>query len=192
MGSVQSKSRATIKNMDFSFENSLVRITANRSSPEIRLAGLNVGPFEEGNDYEVYYWAALELEKGGIARLKEEDQVDSVKLNKVQWTERIQTSGQVSKLPDYVYPKLRRRLAELRKEISKDPEKIREYERFRQLTQDITNSRLRKIVSIASAPAQTENTLRNFTTEEKLLYDRLYRLINNWRKQILEYEGGAE
>jgi DNA replication initiation complex subunit (GINS family) len=98
----------------------------------------------------------------------------------------------VSKLPDYVYPKLRRRLAELRKEISKDPEKIREYERFRQLTQDITNSRLRKIVSIASAPAQTENTLRNFTTEEKLLYDRLYRLINNWRKQILEYEGGAE
>jgi hypothetical protein len=192
MGSMQSKSRATIKNMDFSFENSLVRIKANRTSPEIRLAGLSVGPFEEGNDYEVYYWAALELEKGGIARPREEDKLDSVKLNKVQWTERIQTSGQVSKLPDYVYPKLRRRLAELRKEIAKDPEKIREYERFRHLTQDITNSRLRKIVSIASAPAQTENTLRNFTTEEKLLYDRLYRLIENWRKQILEYEGGTE
>lgn len=192
MGSVQSKSKATIKNVDFSFENSFVRVTANRSCPEIRLAGLNVGPFEEGNDYEVYYWVALELEKGGIARLREEDYLDSVKLNKVQWTERIQTSGQVSKLPEYVYPMLRRRLVELRKEISKDPEKIREYERFRHLAQDITNSRLRKIVAIASAPAQTENTLRNFTIEEKLLYDRLYRIIDKWRKQILEYEGGAE
>jgi hypothetical protein len=189
---MQSKSRATIKDMDFSFENSLVRITANRSCPEIRLAGLNLGPFEEGSDYEVYYWTALELEKAGIAHLKEEDQLDAVKLNKVQWTERIQTSGQVSKIPDHFYPKLRRRLAELRREIAKDPEKIREYERFRQLTQDITNSRLRKIISIASAPAQTENTLRNLTNEEKSLYERLYRLIDSWRKQILEYEGGVE
>jgi hypothetical protein len=189
---MQSKSRATIKDMDFSFENSLVRITANRSSPEIRLAGLNVGPFEEGTDYEVYYWTALQLEKAGIARLKEEDQLDAAKLNKVQWTERIQTAGQVSKLPDFFYPKLRRSLAELRREIAKDPEKIREYERFRHLTQDITNSRLRKIVSIASAPAQTESTLRNFTAEEKLLYDRLCRLINQWRRQIVEYEGEVE
>ncbi|MCJ7768336.1 hypothetical protein MUP79_08100 [Candidatus Bathyarchaeota archaeon] len=189
---MQSKSRVTIKNTDFNFENSLVRITANRSCPEIRLAGFNIGPFQEGNDYEVYHWTALELEKAGIAHPKEEDRLDAAKLNKVQWTERIQTSGQVSKIPDHFYPKLRRRLAELRKEIAKDPERIREYERFRQLTQDITNSRLRKIISIASAPAQTENTLRNFTTEEKMLYDRLYRLIDHWRKQILEYEGGVE
>jgi len=189
---MQSKSRATIKDRDFNFENSLVRITANRSCPEIRLAGFNIGPFEEGNDYEVYYWTALELEKAGIARFKGEEQLDTVKLNKVQWTERIQTTGQISKLPEYFYPRLRRRLSELRSEIPKDPEKLREYERLRQLTQDIANSRLRKIVSIASAPAQTENTLRNFTEEEKFLYERLYKLISLWRKQILEYNGGPE
>ncbi len=189
---MQSKSRATIRDMDFAFENSLVRMTANRSCPEIRLAGFSLGPFEEGNDYEVYYWVALELEKAGIAHPREEDRLDATKLSKVQWTERIQTSGQVSKIPDHFYPKLRRCLTEIRKEIAKDPEKIREYERLRQLTQDITNSRLRKIILIASAPAQAENTLRNFTTEEKLLCDRLYGLIDRWRKQILEYEGGVE
>lgn len=189
---MQTKLQTSIKDSDFSFENSLVRITANRNCPQIRLAGLTVGPFEEGNDYETYYWAALEFEKAGIARFKGEEQLDAVKLNKVQWTERIQTTGQISKLPDYFYPKLRRRLSELRSEIAKDPEKIREYERFRQLTQDIANSRLRKIVSIASAPAQTENTLRNFTGEEKFLYERLYKLISLWRKQILEYNGGPE
>ncbi len=186
---MQSKLRATVKDMDFNFENSLVRITANRSSPEIMLAGLSMGPFEEGNDYEVYYWAAVELENAGIARPKEEERLDVVKLNKVQWTERIQSSGQVSKIPGHFYPKLRRSLAKLRKEIARDPEKIREYERFRQLAQDITNSRLRKIISIASTSGQAENTLRNLTAEEKLLYDRLHRLIDGWRKQILEYEG---
>jgi len=189
---MQTKSQTSIKDLDFSFENSLVKITANRNCPQIRLAGLTVGPFEEGNDYETYYWAALEFEKAGVARFKGEEQLDAVKLNKVQWTERIQTTGQISKLPEYFYPKLRRRLSELRGEIAKDPEKIREYERLRQLTQDIANSRLRKIVSIASAPAQTENTLRNFTGEEKFLYERLYKLISLWRKQILEYNGGPE
>jgi hypothetical protein len=189
---VQGRSRVTIKDVDFSFENSLVRITANRNLPEVKLAGLSLGPFEEGTDYEVYYWAALQLEKAGIARLKEEDRLDMAKLSKVQWTERIQTAGQVSKLPDFFYPKLRRSLLELKKEIVKDPEKISEYERFRRLTQDITNSRLRKIVSMASAPPQTENTLRNFTAEEKLLYDRLYRLIDKWRRQILECGGEEE
>lgn len=189
---MQTKSQTSIKDLDFSFENSLVKITANRNCPQTRLAGLTIGPFEEGNDYETYYWVALEFEKAGIARFKGEEQLDAVKLNKVQWTERIQTTGQISKLPEYFYPKLRRRLSELRSEIAKDPEKIREYERLRQLTQDIANSRLRKIVSIASAPAQTENTLRNFTGEEKFLYERLYKLISLWRKQILEYNGGPE
>jgi len=100
---MQSKSRATIKDMDFNFENSLVRITANRSCPEIKLAGPSKGPLEEGNDYEVYYWTALELERAGIAHPKEEEQLDAAKLNKVQWTERIQTSGQASKVPDHFY-----------------------------------------------------------------------------------------
>ena len=37
-----------IGNMDFSFEHSPVKIIANRNCPEIKLAGLNIGPFEEG------------------------------------------------------------------------------------------------------------------------------------------------
>jgi DNA replication initiation complex subunit (GINS family) len=67
-----------------------------------------------------------------------------------------------------------------------------ENEKARQLTQDIVNSRLRKIVSIASAPAQTEQTLRNLTGEERILYEQLYTLINQWRTQILEYEEAEE
>jgi len=174
--------------LDFNFENLPVRIIANRNCSEVKLAGLNVGPFEEGNEYEVYRWVALELERSGIAHFREEEQLDAAKLNKIQWMERVQTAGQISKLPEDFYPKLRRCISELKETVVKDPEKMREYERVRHLTQDIINSRLKKIVSIASGPAQTENTLRNLTGEERFLHERLYKLINQWKKQILEYE----
>jgi len=179
-----------IEFQDFCFENSSVRIIANRACPEIKLGGLCVGPLEEGNEYEVYYWAALELEKSGIAHIHEEEQVDAAKLNKIQWTERIQSPGQISRLPENFYPKVRRYLTKLKQEIVRDPEKVREYERVRQLAQDIINSRLKKIISIASAPAQTENALRNLADEEKFLYEKLFKLICQWKTQIIEQQEG--
>jgi hypothetical protein len=175
-----------IESQDFCFENSSVNIIANRASPEIKLGGLCVGPFEEGNEYEVYFWIAMELERFGIARFREEEHVDAAKLNKIQWTERIQTPGQISELPENFYPKVRRYLTDLEKEIVRDPGKMREYERVRQLAQDIVNSRLKKVISIASAPARTENALRNLTDEEKFLYEKLFRLISQWKTRIVE------
>ena len=177
---------------DFCFENSLVKIIANRTCPEIKLGGLGVGPFDEGNEYEVYYWVALELEKFGIAHFREEEQVDAAKLNKIQWTERIQSPGQISRLPENFYPKVRRYLTKLRAEIVRDPEKMREHERVRQLAQDIINSRLKKIISIASAPAQTESALRNLADEEKFLYEKLFKLISQWKTQIIEHQEGRK
>jgi hypothetical protein len=177
---------------DFCFENSLVKIIANRTCPEIKLGGLGVGPFEEGNEYEVYYWVALELEKFGIGHFREEEQVDAAKLNKIQWTERIQSPGQISRLPENFYPKVRRYLTKLRAEIVRDPEKMREHERVRQLAQDIINSRLKKIISIASAPAQTESALRNLADEEKFLYEKLFKLISQWKTQIVEHQEGRK
>ena len=181
-----------IKNLDFSFENSLVKIIANRNCPEIKLAGLNVGPFEEGNEYEVQYWIARELAKSGIARFREEEMLDAAKLYKIQWKERVQKTRQISKLPEDFYPKLRRYVEELRKEAIQKPEKTREYEKVTQLTRDIVNSRLKKIVSLASAPAQTGQILKNFTNEERFLYEQLYKLINEWRTQIFKNEGEEE
>jgi hypothetical protein len=181
-----------IEKADFIFENSLVKIVANRNCPEIKLAGLNVGPFEEGNEYEIPYWIAQELELSGIARFREEERLDSTKLYKIQWTERVQTAGQISKLPENFYPKLRRYLVDLKEEVAKSPEKMREYEKVKHLTRDIVNSRLKKIVSLASAPAQTEQTLKNFTDEERFLYEWLSKLVYEWRTQILEYEGGQK
>jgi hypothetical protein len=181
-----------IRALDFMFENSPVKVIANRNCPEIKLAGLTVGPFEEGNEYEVLFWVAQELEKFGVVRFRSEEILDSNKLFKIHWKERVQPAGQISELPRDFYPKLRRYIVKLGIEAAKSPEKMREYEKVRQLTTDIVNLRLKKIISLASAPASTEHMLRNLTAEERLLYEQIYKLINQWKACILKFEEDKE
>ena len=80
------------------FENKLIKVIANRNEEKIELAGLKVGPFEEGREYEVRFWIAQELERAGIVRFREEDMLDVVKLHKIHWKERVQPTNKVSTL----------------------------------------------------------------------------------------------
>jgi hypothetical protein len=182
----------SIRDADFIFKNTPVKIMVNRNCPEIELAGLKVGPFQEGKEYEVRFWIAQELKRAGIARFREEESLDLMKLNKIHWKERVQASQQVASLPEDFYPRLRRYLADLKSGAIKKPEKMRDYEKARRLSRDIINLRLKKIVSLASSPAQTNQILGNLTREERVVYERLYGIISEWRAKILKIKGGGE
>ena len=167
-----------------------VRIVANRNSPEFDLPGVKVGPFKEGKEYEVRFWIAKELKKAGIARLRMDDPLDLMILNKIHWKERVQASQRLTSLPEDFYPKLRRYLEELNEKAIKKPEIRNDYEKARKLSDDITRMRLKKIVSLSSsARAQTSQILRSLTKEEKDVYTCLYKIISEWRKEILKKQG---
>ena len=173
----------TIEDLDFNFENSPVKLVAKRSSPEIKVAGETVGPLEEGKEFQVKFWVASELVKAGIARFPE-GQLDLVGLHKLYWRETVQTGKQIPSLPENFYPRLRRYLGELKG--STDPVKLQEYEKAIRTVYDIVNCRLRKIVGLASGPAQTEDMLCNLSEEERILYNHLYEMVTEWRKRILK------
>ena len=182
---------AFIRDADFIFKNTLVRIMINRNCPEIELAGLKVGPFQEGKEYEVRFWIAQELKMAGIARFRDEESLDLGKLNKISWKEGVQASQQVASLPEDFYPKLRRYLDELREDIKK-PEKMREYGKALDCSQDIIRLRLKKIVSLASSPPPTNQMTRNLTEEENELYKVLYKIVSEWRTGIQKIKVGGE
>ena len=177
----------SIKKLDFCFENLLVKVIADLDHPIITLAGLSLGPFREGNEYEVHYWVAKELAKQKIAHLISDD-LDSTKLYKIQWRERNQLAGQISKLPDGFYPKLRRYLSKSKDEVSLHPEKLRNYDKAKDLAWDIVNSRLKKIVALSSGPNQTDLVLKKLASEERFIYQELGRIINSWKNYILNHE----
>jgi DNA replication initiation complex subunit (GINS family) len=163
---------------------------ANRNLPEIELAGFKVGPLQEGVEYEFRFWIAQELAKAGIVRFHEEDVLDAVKLNKIHWKERVQTVKQISPLPEDFYPQLRRCIKDTKKKANSTPEKMAEYDKIIGLSRDIVNCRLKKIISLASAPAQTDQFLKSLTKEERALYNCLYEMITGWRNEILRGDNG--
>lgn len=175
-----------MEDVDFIFENSTVRVIAVRSSPKFELVGLELGPFEEGNEYSLKFWIARQLEKAGVVRFAEEDMLDIAKLLRIQWTERIQSVSQVSSLPETFYPRLRYLLAELKTSSRNSMEKMREYERAKWLSQDIVTCRLKKIISLASTSESIDQLLRNLSVEERILYEDLRRIISEWKATILE------
>ena len=179
-----------IKHLDFRFENSLVKAVANRNYPETKLAGLTVGPFEEGNEYEIYYWVAEKLAEQGIVHFREDSRFGATELYKVQWKERVQVAGQISELPEDFYPKLRRYLKDAKTKITQqaEPTKVQDYQKIKHLTGDIINSRLKKIVTLSSGPIQTDQIVKKLTPEEKQIYDQLTKIIHNWRNRILQHD----
>jgi hypothetical protein len=182
----------TIRDSDFVFKNRSVKIVANRDNPKIDLPGMKVGPFKKGKEYEVRFWVAQELKKAGIAHLRLNEPLDLMMLNKIHWKESVQASQRVTSLPEDFYPKLRLYLEELNEKAIKKVEYRRDYEKARNLSDDITRTRLKKIVSLASSPAQTRQILGNLTKEELALYDYLYEKISKWRTEILKKQGGDE
>lgn len=181
-----------INDADFIFENTPIKIVANRNSEEIDLLGVKIGPFTEGKEYEVRFWIAQELKKSGIAHIREEEPLDSKLLNKIQWKEGFQVAQIVIALPENFYPKLRRYLEELNEEAIKRPQMRADYEKTKKVADDITRTRLKKIVSLASSPAQTRQILGNLTQEELTLYNYLYNTIDKWRNRILKTRGGGK
>jgi len=180
----QPRVRSHVKDADFLFENKSTKVIAIRNSPKIDLAGMSVGPFEEGNEYEVRFWVALELERVGIIRPREETMTAS-RLYQILHRERIQPVNNLSSLPEDFYPRLKRLVEELKSSSRSSPEKMREYEYVQKLSSDIVGCRLKKIVSLACTPGQKSQVLRNLTIEELNLYEKLDKIINEWRDQIL-------
>ena len=177
-----------VEDVDFEFENAPVRIVAVRNVSEIKVAGTVVGPYDEGREFEVKYWVAWELVKSGFARFLEGYPMDLVSLNKIQWKEPIQVGMHLSTLPEYFYPRLRRFLAQLKEEAVRDASAAEKYSKAVRLTQDVIECRLKKIVNLAASPEQTEDILKTFSREEKILYDTLHSLVSEWKKKMTRFE----
>jgi len=175
-----------IREAETEFRNSKVKITALVGLKEIEVGGDKIGPMKKNGRYEVALWAALELEKQGVASICGEDMLTTSQLHKLHWTEKIQPSSGLAALPEGFYPELRLLLSRMQSRSTESLEALREYERCLNQAKDIVNCRLQKIVSLASAQVEPKQALANMTEEERRLYEDVRSLVENWRRCILE------
>ncbi|MFQ6085869.1 MAG: hypothetical protein ACE5OY_06380 [Candidatus Bathyarchaeia archaeon] len=162
------------------------RMLALRDCPEIKMAGLTVGPYKKGELFEIEYSIGGILERDGIAKFDEEF-IDPQAILKIHWKESVQKAEQLSTLPPNFYPLLRHTLDRLRRGGEKNAERLMEYQRIVEFSKDIVNCRLRKIIRLA-AVSVPEKALESLTPEEKALYDELRPIIRGWKSTILGVE----
>jgi len=175
-----------IEDADIQYQNSTVKIVAHMNLQELHVAETVVGPLQEGKEYEMRFWVALELVRAGYARFYEEDLLSFPTLNKIHWREtRLQIGQQISPLPDFFYPKLRRYLNELKHKTSSDVTFASEYTQAVRLARDIVNCRLKKIVNLAGS-TQIESVLKSLSKEEQGLFENINSVIMDWSSKILE------
>lgn len=179
---------SSIVDSDIEFQNSMVKIVALGNLQAIGVAETTIGPLEEGKEYEVRYWIASELIKAGYARFCEDVLLTFASLNKIHWREtKLQTWRQISPLPEFFYPKLRRYMVELRQNASRDAAFAGEYVQASRLARDIINCRLNKIVNLATFPP-SENVLRSLSKEEQNLFDSVCTMVSEWESKIFKTE----
>lgn len=178
----------SIEGVDLEFQNSRVKIVALGSLQELSVADSVVGPLEEGREYEVRYWIALEMVKAGYARFYEDVQMTFLVLNQIHWREtKLQIGRQISSLPEFFYPKLRRYLEDLRQKVSKDASFAGEYAQASGLARDIVNSRLKKIIYLTTYPRE-ESILQALSEEEMGIFDSGSAIVTGWESNILKVE----
>lgn len=169
---------------DIDFQNRNTKVIVVRDSVEIDVGDGALGPFKAGQEVDLPRWVAEELVKSGIVRWRDEDRLDLPTLSKMHWRETIPTARQIPAVGADFYQKMRRLLVDLKTQSRSDPSKGRDFEKAVQLTKDIVNCRIRKIVSLAAAPAQTDDVLANLAGEERELYRTLSGIIIDWRARM--------
>lgn len=175
----------SIEDVDCDFENLPAKVVASQSIQNLAVAGEVVGPLAEGQELDTRYWIAAHLVEAGLASFRDDEGMTFNDLYKIHWKEtKLQLGRRISDLSEYFYPRLRRYLQQLKEKASQDATWANEYTNALRLARDVTNCRLKKIVSLSASAAQAEDLLQNLSPEERLLYDRLHALVAAWRSKI--------
>jgi len=182
---VSDRSKMSIDDVDFDFENLSAKIIASKNIQDLKVAGVDFGPIEEGQELDTRYWIASQLVSAGMASFRDDGLMTFNILYKIQWKEtKLQTGRRISSIPEYFYPRLRRYLSQLKEKASMDATRASEYNNALRLSHDVVNCRLKKIVSLSTSSTLTEDLLQNLSKEERVLYERLHNIVSTWRSKI--------
>jgi hypothetical protein len=159
-----------------------------QDTPELFFSGKTFGPFKIGDEIQIPRWLARELIKNQMVKILDEKPLEIPDLAKIHWRESIPESREIPPLDNDFYRKLRELLCELSKKKNKDPTQKTLFENTLSQSKDIINCRLHKIVYLATNPSINDATIQKMAVEERILYNDLKTIIDEWKNKILKLE----
>ncbi len=140
--------------------------------PELKLVNRQLGPFESGDEAELWSWDAAVLERHGMAALVQKTAVSEIR--KLILAE--ERGMELAPLSDDFYPSMARDVSALR--AAGDFEKA---DVLKTQTLALMEIRLPKLVRLALSPEG-----KNLPLEEHFLVNRLANVVENWSERLGE------
>lgn len=175
----------SMEDLFFMFENMPVGLVATRNIPRIETSGILIEETEAGGELAVNLWVAWELIEAGLARFAD-DGVSNEEWMQIHFRELYQPHGRPSPLPERFYPRAYLTFSRLSKGAEGDATRMENLDRLRGRFRDILESRIGKVVRMATAEAAVSSV--GLQSEEATLYGELHALISSWRREMRRLE----
>jgi hypothetical protein len=163
------------------YENRIVRVVTIRKIPKTETPGIVIEESEAGKELILPLWAARELADAGLVKLVDEG-LTADEWTQIHFRERLNPTGPLAPLPEGFFQRAYTSLSSSAREAAKDPARREQLNRVLARYRDILESRVGKIIRLASAEAP--QTPKGLQPEEAQLYEDVQRTISGWRAEM--------
>lgn len=179
-----------MKRIEMVFLNESRECTFQEDIPQLRFAGIQIGPFKKGNRANLPNWVIEKLLSYGyvnvVAKESSEKAYESLKSLQNLYYREEQEPHKLEKFPPYLYTALNRKALRLQSDkTSMDPIRYDEVKKLKTMIPFLVETRLSKIMRVAKSGAY-HTKKGDMTNEERWLCEELLELLSGWRQNVME------
>ena len=165
-----------LERIQFDFENKVISVKCLKNLEEFDMGDKKVKMLK-GIRIKVPFWLAIFLEKEGYVELEETNKIDFPSLYKMSIKEG--ENIDLQKLNSYFYVAMRQTYEEFKEKRKSIP--YRQIEAIDMKLREIMTMRLSKIIKMAEKGRNITSKTRNFTPEERWLFEFVSEAIEKWK-----------
>ncbi|MEM3437029.1 MAG: hypothetical protein QXP55_00640 [Nitrososphaerales archaeon] len=163
-----------------------VKVIIKQNLPRIEVGSVSLPEVHEGDVIEVPRWVAEIMVQMGFADIQEES-ID-LELFKALSREKMQDPSQISTLKSDFYPRIRLQIKSMKSMMERNESLKEAYEKFSSSAYDLIALRMNKLLYLAGSSSLSPDLEKKITQEEKVLFETIRSIIEDWKKAILEVE----
>jgi hypothetical protein len=170
--------------INFIFKNQSINTECLADFKRFSLMGESFGPFEKGKKYKLRFFEAIPLIESKVLKIASEEKCDSVDVQRYAISER-DDQKIIFRENSVFLNKIKEFKSFIETEVRENSKPKIDLDRYLSYFVNIIDSRLLKLLRLAKSELSLEDE-RRLTISEKILYEKLFSLIRQWRVFFLK------
>ena len=186
MERVEENFRNYLLRLNFIYKNRSITTKCIKDHPGVPLLGETYGPYQKGKEYNLKFFTALPFIKNGYLKVNENEKCDNVDVQRYAISER-DDQKLIETGEDFFLNKIKEFKQFMKIDIKNKNKPQINLDRYNSYSLSMIDNRLLKLLKLAKTELSLEDD-RRLTISEKLLFEKLFKLIKNWRNFFINSE----